>query len=119
MAEGGIFTTLLYLILFGFVYVRIQRLRPKYKDHPDLPFFPDWLNTYLILFFFFSIFADVWLEVHIYFIVAFSIVLTRWALDEELRGKGLPGVVAGTPAAKRSAVRQLYRPETEWSTIAP
>jgi O-antigen ligase len=119
MAEGGIFTTLLYLILFGFVYVRIQRLRPKYKNHPDLPFFPDWLNTYLILFFFFSIFADVWLEVHIYFIVAFSIVLTRWALDEELRGKGLPGVVAGTPAAKRSAVRQLYRPETEWSTIAP
>jgi O-antigen ligase len=116
MAEGGIFTTLLYLILFSFVWVRVQRLRPKYKNHPVLPFFPDWLNTYLILFFFFSLFADVWLEVHIYFIVSFSIVLTRWALDEELRGKGLPGIVAGTPAAKRSAARQLYRPrlEAEW-----
>jgi O-antigen ligase len=111
MAEGGVFTTTLYLILFGFVYKRIQRLRPKYKNHPVLPFFPDWLNTYLILFFFFSIFADVWLEVHIYFIVAFSIVLTRWALDEELRGKGLPGVVAGTPGARRAAVRTLYRPK--------
>ena len=110
-AEGGVFTTLLYVILFGFLYVRIQRLRPKFKNHPVLPFFPDWLNTYLILFFFFSIFADVWLEVHIYFIVAFSIVLTRWSLDEELRGKGLPGVVAGTPGAKRAAVRQLYRPK--------
>ena len=120
MAEGGIFTTLLYLFLFGFVYVRVQRLRPKYKNHPTLPFFPDWLNTYLVLFFFFSIFADVWLEVHIYFIIAFSIVLTRWAIDEDLRGKGLPGVVAGTPGEKRAALRQLYRPKDEpaW-TAAP
>ncbi len=78
-----------------------------------LPFFPDWLNTYLILFFFFSIFADVWLEVHIYFIIAFSIVLSRWALDEELRGRGLPGAIAGTPGARRAAVRQMYRPRPE------
>jgi O-antigen ligase len=76
MAEGGIFTTLLYLFLFGFVYVRVQRLRPKYKNHPVLPFYPDCVNTYLILFFFFSIFADVWLEVHIYFMIAFSIILS-------------------------------------------
>jgi O-antigen ligase len=118
MAEGGIFTTILYFVLFGFLYVRIQRLRPKYKDHPDLPFFPDWLNTYLILFFFFSIFADVWLEVHIYFMVAFSIVLTRWALDEELRGKGLPGVTMGTPGERRAMVRQLYRPKQDWQTLS-
>jgi len=116
MAEGGIFTTILYFILFGFLYVRIQRIRPKYKNHPELPYFPDWLNTYLILFFFFSIFADVWLEVHIYFMIAFSIILTRWAQDEELRGKGLPGLVAGTPAAKRAATLDLYRRKgtTEW-----
>ena len=75
-----------------------------------LPFFPDWLNTYLILFYFFSIFADVWLEVHIYFIISFSIVLTRWAIDDELRGRGLPGVTMGTPGERRAIVRQLYRP---------
>jgi O-antigen ligase len=109
-AEGGIFTTLLYLILFAYVYRRVQKLRPKYKKHPELPFFPDWLNTYLLLFFFFSIFADVWLEVHIYFIISFSIVLTRWAIDDELRGRGLPGVTLGTPGERRAIVRQLYRP---------
>jgi O-antigen ligase len=116
IAEGGVFTTILYFILFGFLYIRIQRLRPKYKNHPELPYFPDWLNTYMILFFFFSIFADVWLEVHIYFMIAFSIVLTRWAQDEELRGKGLPGLVLGTPGARRAATRVLYKPKipTEW-----
>ena len=94
-------------------YLEISRCLADYLRDPVLPFFPDWLNTYLVLFFFFSIFADVWLEVHIYFIVAFSIVLTRWAIDEELRGKGLPGVVAGTPGEKRAALRQLYRPKDQ------
>ncbi|HEY8518003.1 MAG TPA: O-antigen ligase family protein [Candidatus Binatia bacterium] len=112
-AEGGIITTCLYLTLFGFLYTRVQRLRPKYKNHPQLSHLPDWLHLYLVLFFFFSIFADVWLEVHIYFIISIAIVLTRWALDEELRGKGLPGVVSGTPGARRAAIRQLYRPRTE------
>lgn len=109
-AEGGIFTTLLYLTLFGLLYTRVQKLRQKYKNHPDVPHLPDWLNLYLLLFFFFSIFADVWLEVHIYFMVSIAIVLTRWAKDEELRGRGLPGVVIGTPGARRAATRQLYRP---------
>src|SRR5690606_23862022 len=100
-ADGGIITTCLYLTPSGFLYTRVQRLRPKYKSHPQLSHLPDWLHLYLVLFFFFSIFADVWLEVHIYFIISIAIVLTRWALDEELRGKGLPGVVSGTPGARR------------------
>lgn len=111
-AEGGIFTLLLYLTLFGFLYTRVQKLRQKYKSHPQLPYLPDWLNLYLVLFFFFSIFADVWLEVHIYFMISIAIVLSRWALDEELRGRGLPGAVMGTPGARRAAIRQLYRPKT-------
>jgi O-antigen ligase len=110
-AEGGIFALILYLTLFGFLYTRIQKLRQKYKNHPQLPHLPDWLNLYLLLFFFFSIFADVWLEVHIYFMISISIVLSRWALEEELRGRGLPGAIAGTPGARRAAVRQLYRPK--------
>lgn len=109
-AEGGIPATILYLTLFGFVYTRIQKLRPKFYDHPTLPYLPEFLNLYLILLFFFSIFADVWLEVHIYFIVAISVVLSRWVEDEELRGRGLPGAVAGTPGARRAAARALYRP---------
>jgi len=112
-AEGGILTTILYLTLFGFLYTRVQKLRLKYKNHPQLPHLPDWLNLYLLLFFFFSIFADVWLEVHIYFMVSIAIVLNRWALEEELRGRGLPGAVAGTPGARRAAVRQLYQPKAQ------
>jgi len=109
-AEGGIFTTISYLTLFAFLYARIQRLKPKYKDHPVLKNMPVWLNIYIVLLLFFSIFADVWLEVHIYFLIAMSMVLSRWALDEELRSRGLPGVIAGTAAARRAAQRALYRP---------
>jgi O-antigen ligase len=108
-AEGGIPAVILYLTLFGFLFTRIQKLRPKYANHPTLPYFPDWLNLYLILLFFFSIFADVWLEVHLYFLIAFAIVLSRWAEDAELRGRGLPGLVAGTPGARRAAARALYQ----------
>lgn len=109
-AEGGIPATILYLTLFGFLYTRIQRLRPRYRRHPLLPYLPDWLHLYLTLLFFFSIFADVWLEVHLYFIVAIAIVLSRWAEEEELRGRALPGAIAGTPGARRAAARELYRP---------
>ena len=66
-------------------------------------------RIYLFLFLFFSIFADVWLEVHLYFLVAFTIVMSRWAEEAELRGRGLPGLVAGTPGARRAAARALYR----------
>lgn len=112
-AEGGIFATILYLTLFGFLFTRVQRLRQKYKSHPEVPYLPDWLHLYLVLFFFFSIFADVWLEVHIYFMISIAIVLSRWALEDELRGRGLPGAVLGTPGARRAAIRQLYRPRSE------
>lgn len=109
-AEGGIFTTLAYLVLFSFLYARIQRLRKKYTDDPVLPHLPEFLNIYIVLFFFFSIFADVWLEVHIYFIIAFSVVLSRWAEDEELRSRGLPGLTLGTPGERHAGIRALYRP---------
>lgn len=112
MAEGGIPGTILYLSLFAALYNRIQQLRPKYHLHDTLPYLPDFLNLYLILLLFFSIFADVWLEVHLYFIVAFSVVLTRWAEEEALRGRGLPGQQAGTPGARRAATRALYRPQS-------
>lgn len=108
-AEGGLPAILLYLTLFGYLFTRIQKLRPKFRNHPTLPYLADWLHLYLVLFFFFSIFADVWIEVHLYFIVAFSIVLSRWAEEDELRGRGLPGTTAGTPGARRAASRALYR----------
>jgi O-antigen ligase len=111
MAEGGIVGAILYLSLFAALYSRIQRLRPKFHHHESLPYLPDFLHLYLILLLFFSIFADVWLEVHLYFIVAFAVVLTRWAEEDELRGRGLPGQQAGTPGAKRAAARALYRPQ--------
>jgi len=54
-SEGGIPAVILYLMLFGFLYTRIQRLRPKFHEHPVLPYLPEFLNLYMILFFFFSI----------------------------------------------------------------
>jgi hypothetical protein len=93
----------LYLVLFGFLY-RVQR-PDRSTDHPVVPFLGT-SNVYLAR----LLFADVWLEVHIYFIVSISIVMSRWVEEEELRGRGLPGVIAGTPGARRAAARALYRP---------
>ena len=113
LSEGGAPALIMYLILFGALYQRIQRLRPKTGEHPVLPYLADWLNIYLTLFLFFSIFADVWIEVHLYFMVAFAVLLSRWAEDDELRGRGLPGSIGGTAAARRAASRSLYRPATQ------
>jgi O-antigen ligase len=77
-AEGGIVLLAAYLFLFRLLWTRLGRLRAAYTDHPELPFFPHWLRVYVVLLLFFSLFADVWLEEHIFLLAASAILLERW-----------------------------------------
>ncbi len=108
-AEGGLPALFAYLALFALLWGRISRMRPHFEDHPILAGLPDWLRIYLILLLFFSMFADVWIEVHVYLIAAIAITLSRIAEDEYLRTRGLPGAQGGTAGARRASARALYR----------
>ena len=80
LAEGGIPLLGIYLVFFASVWRRLGRSRAAYANHPDLPYFPDWLRVYLVLLLFFSCFADVWLEEHIFLLAGSAILLDRWRL---------------------------------------
>jgi O-antigen ligase len=76
--EGGVPVLLAYLLLFRLMWRRLGRLRDAYAERSDLPFFPHWLRVYMLLFLFFSFFADIWLEEHIVLILAAVVLLDRW-----------------------------------------
>ena len=116
-AEGGLPALLAYLTLFALLWGRIGRLKKPLRQHPVLAGLPEWLQIYLILLLFFSMFADVWIEVHVYFIVAFAVALARIAEDEDLRTRGLPGPKGGTPGARRAAARALYRQDARQDAV--
>ena len=77
-AEGGLVLLAAYLMLFRLLWRRLGRLRARYARRSDLPYFPHWLRVYMILLMFFSFFADVWLEEHIFLLVASAVLLDRW-----------------------------------------
>lgn len=81
-AEGGLLLLAAYLLLFRQLWRRIGRLRASYQDHAELPLFPHWLRVYMVLLLFFSFFADVWIEEHVFLLVASAILLDRWRQSE-------------------------------------
>jgi O-antigen ligase len=93
LAEGGVPLLVAYGALFVLLWRRLGRLCREYVRHEALPFFPQWLRVYLILFLFFSFFADVWIEEHIFLLVAATILLDRW--------RATPG--AAVPVLARAA----------------
>jgi O-antigen ligase len=77
-AEGGLILLGLYCALFVALWRRFGRLRRVYAAHADLPLFPNLLRVYMVLILFFSFFADVWLEVHVFLLTASAALLSRW-----------------------------------------
>ena len=76
--EGGALVLVAYLVLFRLTWRRLGRLRAVYARRRDLPYFPDWLRVYMVLFLFYSFFADIWIEEHIFLIIAAVALLDRW-----------------------------------------
>ena len=97
MSEGGPCLVLAYLTFFAMLWRRFSRLRPAYANHPVIPCFPQFLRVYMILFMFFSAFADVWLEEHIFMLTAATILLERWLKT------GAAAAVPATPSASGPA----------------
>lgn len=86
LAEGGLFCLLLYLACFGMMIRRLNRIRKDYLDDPVLPHVGELITAYLLLFLFFSLFADVWLiEIHIYLLAGLCIVLSRLTSNRRRR----------------------------------
>jgi O-antigen ligase len=93
-AEGGLVLLAAYLLLFRQLWRRFGRLRAAYQSDAELPLFAHWLRVYMVLFLFFSFFADVWLEEHVFLFVAAAILLERWRRE----GVAATGAKAQTAA---------------------
>jgi len=78
LAEGGVPLLLAFLALFWALWRRLGKLRAAYEHHDVIPHFPNWLRIYIILLLFFSFFADVWIEEHIFLLIGSTILLTQW-----------------------------------------
>lgn len=78
LAEGGVPLFAAYLWFFVILWRRLGRLREPYRYHPELTLFPHWLRVYFVLLLFFSFFADVWIEEHLFLLASATMLLERW-----------------------------------------
>jgi hypothetical protein len=83
MTEGGMIAVFLYLLLFFFIGRDIRAAHRRFtQDHP-LWHVTRFLTGYLIIFLFFSTFADFWLEPHLYLLAGLSILMKRLAMEAD------------------------------------
>jgi len=98
--EGGIITVILYLILFGFLWRDLRQAQTLYEPSDQFWHLVRFLRGFFFIWVFFSIFADFWLEVHLYLITGLAMLLVRRRFDDyrepepELR----PAVLSPGPA---------------------
>jgi len=102
-AEGGIVLLSLYLVLFGSMWRRLGRLRSAYAGRASLSLYPNWLRVYMVLLLFFSFFADVWLEVHVFLLVAATVLLDHWSREPDDQRVGDPSSSPSTPGLRAMA----------------
>jgi len=80
--EGGLLTLGLYLLLFWFIWRDLQAAQRRYTRGEPLWHVTRFLRGLMGLFLFFSIFADFWLEPHLYLLAGLSMLLARRDLEE-------------------------------------
>jgi O-antigen ligase len=97
--EGGAPVLILYLALFAVIWRDLRVVQRYYTLAEPTWHLARFLKGYLLLFLFFSGFADIWLEPHIYFLAAFSMLLRRFAEAADRPARGL----AAAPRARAVA----------------
>jgi O-antigen ligase len=80
--EGGALALGLYLVLFYFILRDLGRAQRLYAQSDALWHVTRFLRGFFIIWLFFSVFADFWLEVHLYLIVGMTMLLVRKRFDE-------------------------------------
>ena len=80
--EGGSVVIALYLVLFFFIWRDLLKAQERYSPGHPLWHVTRFLKGYLMIFLFFSGFADFWLEPHLYLLAGLSILVKRLAPEE-------------------------------------
>jgi O-antigen ligase len=78
LSEGGIFCLLLYLLLFWYTWRDVQWLQASPAVPQDLGWIVAALPPCIVLFLFFSAFADIWLSPITYILIGLTIALRRY-----------------------------------------
>jgi len=91
--EGGVLALGCYLILFFFLWRDLARAQPLYAASDTMWHVVRFLRGFLGLWIFFSVFADFWLEVHVYLIAGLAMLLVRRRLDD-YTGEATPAPTA-------------------------
>lgn len=92
--EGGLLTLGLYLMLLGFIWFELRAAQRRYTREDVLWHVTRFLRGFLLVFIFFSAFADFWLEPHLYLLAGLSMLLLRQRLDPDPAPRP---AVAGSP----------------------
>ncbi len=93
--EGGLPALALYLLLLGFIWYELRAAQRMYSRDDVLWHVTRFLRGFLLVFIFFSAFADFWLEPHLYLLGGLSMLLLRRRLDPDPASRP---AVAGSPA---------------------
>jgi hypothetical protein len=81
--EGGIPTVILYLVLFYSIWRDLRTAQRLYPQGDVLWHVTRFLRGFFFIWVFFSIFADFWLEVHLYLIAGLAMLLVRRGFDDD------------------------------------
>jgi hypothetical protein len=73
----------LYLVLFVIIWRQLAAAQKLYAPGDALWHVARFLRGFFAIWIFFSLFADFWLEVHLYLIAGLAMLLLRRRFDEE------------------------------------
>jgi hypothetical protein len=97
MSEGGIFVLLGYLWLFWVTWKDLQRIRALADRDPEILTWATGLRVVFLLFFFFSGFADLWLNPICYVLIGLIVTTKRYV---ESLPPATPAVAVRPPARR-------------------
>lgn len=92
LTEGGVVAAGLYLLLFAAIFRDLWRALAVAGEGSRLGPVGRFLMGYLLIFLFFSMFADIWLEPHLYLLAGLSALVRRLA-EAETRGASVAAAV--------------------------
>jgi len=100
--EGGIATLGLYLILFYFIWRDLKRAHALYPPDDVLWHVTRFLRGFFFIWVFFSLFADFWLEVHLYLIAGLAMLLVRKRFEDYAAVEATPAPATDLPSVQRA-----------------